>query len=278
MPRTPVLSPAAAGPFSASPVAAQRKRPLLAVALLAALGSGGLSAADEAAREVQSLVQQWTGLARQQQQLQSAWQQDEPVLRQQLQLLQREAAELEAVVAASSEQQDEVEQRRLELLQEQTRYEQDQAALEVVLERAVLSLRGLHPRLPPPLHAAWQDELPRLDDARLSAGERLRIVLELLRQLDSFAQKITLHEGVLTVADGQDWLVQQVYLGPARGWYLSADGRYAGAGAATAEGWRWQPLEDAAQVAVLLDVLQRRRSPELVDMELQLAPAAGSAP
>lgn len=251
---------------------------LLTTLVLSLSGHLTATAADEPARQVQDLVQQWTGLARQQQQLQAAWQQDEPVLRQQLLLLQREAAELESVVQTSTQQQDEVEQRRLDLLQEQTRFEQDQAGLERVLERTVLSLRGLHPRLPPPLHAAWQGELPRLDDARLSAGERLRIVLDLLRQLDSFEQKLTLHESVLPVAEGQDWLVQQVYLGLARGWYLSADGRFAGAGAATAEGWRWQPLDDAAEVAVLLEVLQRRRSPALVDLGIRLAPAAGTAP
>lgn len=230
--------------------------------------------ADDPVTAIQNLTLQWTGLERQQEQLRAAWRRDEPVLRQQLMLLQREADELERVVASTSEQQDAVERRRAELLAEQTRFEQEQQLLDQTLAQAVLTLRGLQPQLPPPLQDGWASELPKLDDATLAASERLRIVLDLLGQLDAFDQKVTLHESVLRLESGEDWLVQQVYLGLARGWYLSADGRFAAAGEATPEGWRWQPLAAVDEVAAVIDILQRRRSPALVELPLQLAPAA----
>lgn len=249
----------------------------ISLLVLGSAPGNSLAASADPVAEVGTLTLQWMGLERQQEQLRAAWRRDEPILRQQLTLLQREAGELQRVVESAEQQQDEVEQRRLALLQEQTRFEQEQQQLEQTLGQALLVLQGLRPRLPPPLQEAWSGELQRLDDPLMESGDRLRSVLELLGQLDAFEQKLSQHEGVLQVAEGQDWLVKQVYLGLTRGWYLSADGRFAGAGTATPEGWRWQPLADTAPVAAFIDILERRRSPALIDLDLELTAALPGA-
>jgi hypothetical protein len=255
-------------------------RPAVTILLLAAscLHAADAPIADPVAA-VDDLVRQWTGLEHQNDLLQANWRQDQPVLEQQVVLLEREISELEQVLQASEQEQGAVEQRRLELLQQQTQLEQEQAALENSLQQAALSLRALQTQLPPPLVEAWQAGLPRLQDPLLNTSERLQLVLELLGQLDDFQQKLTLHETVMRLADGNDYLVKQVYLGLSHGWYVTADGRFAAAGMATTAGWRWTDIADAnegAEVGRIIAILERRQSPELVRIPVSLdAVAAG---
>jgi hypothetical protein len=252
-----------------------------AAALLIALVGGAPPASlaqdgDDPVREIDALTLQWTGLEHQKDLLQANWRTDKPILEQQLSLLERETRELGEFLGTSSRLQDEVEQRRLELLEEQTRLEQEQAALERSLVQASLRLRSLRPRLPPPLLDAWAEELPRLDDPLLTASERLQLVLDLLGQLDDFEQKVTLHETVMTLADGRDYFVQQVYLGLSHGWYVTADGRFAAAGTAGPEGWEWTAVDDGGPIAMIVGILERRVEPELVSVPLRLNAAAAA--
>jgi hypothetical protein len=228
-------------------------------------------AADNPVEAIHDLTLQWTGLEHQKDVLESNWRNDKPVLEQQLALLERETRELNLLLEASAQEQGAVEQKRLELLEEQTRFEQEQAAMERGLGQATLELRTLHPQLPPPLLAAWEEKLPSLDDPLLTASEKLQVVLELLSQLDDFQQKITLHETVMTLADGQDYLVQQVYLGLSHGWYITADQRFAAAGTATPDGWVWQEVDDAAAINQVIAILERRSNPVLVEIPLRLS-------
>lgn len=252
----------------------------LAIAICALLGAApalDAHAQPDSLRAIDELASRWTGLEHQKDLLEADWRMQKPVLEQQLSLLEREAAELNALLATSERQQDEVEQRRLELLEEQTRLEQEQDALERSLARSALALRSLHPALPPPLLEAWNDALPRLDDPLRTATEKLQLVLELLTQLDDFDRKVTLHETVLTLGDGRDYAVKQVYLGLSHGWYVTADRRLAGAGRADPSGWRWTPVADGEPVGRIVDILERRADPALVSIPLELhAPAAGA--
>src|SRR5688572_9668867 len=79
------------------------------------------SAAQEApdpVQEIDALTQQWTDLEHQKDLLRAEWRTQEPVLEQQLALLEREITELNTLLEATAQQQGAVEQRRLELLEE----------------------------------------------------------------------------------------------------------------------------------------------------------------
>ena len=220
--------------------------------------------------QIDSLTSQWIELERQRDVLQATWRADEPVLEQQLALLEREQAELTTFLESSAQQRDEVDQRRLELLEEQTRLEREQAALESSLIRAADVLRVLYSQLPPPLLDVWSDELPRLDDPLLTATQKLQVCIDLLGQLDDFEQKITLHESVMTMSDGRDYSARQIYLGLSHGWYVTADERFAAAGFAHENGWRWSPVTDTGPIVAIIDILERRVSPELISIPIQL--------
>ena len=225
---------------------------------------------DDPVTDIHQLTLQWTGLEHQKDLLRKNWRRDKPVLEQQLSLLERETRELNQFLKESKQEQDEVEQRRLELLEQQTRLEQGQAALERSLRQAVIRLKALHVQLPPPLREGWEEELPSLENPLLTSSEKLQLVLNLLGQLDDFQQKVTLHETVMTLADGQEYLVKQVFLGLSHGWYVTADQSHAAAGMANPDGWKWIPVSDGERIARIIAILERHMNPELITIPLRL--------
>jgi TolA-binding protein len=237
----------------------------------------GAQEAEDPIREIDSLTQQWTGLQHQKDLLRAEWRTQEPILEQQLALIEREIAELNTLLEATAAQQDDVEQRRLEMLQEQTRYEEEAAALETSLAQASLGLRSLQSDLPPPLEETWDEELARLDNPVETATERFRKLLELLGQLDDFDAKVTLNEAVMTLGDGTEHVVKQVYLGLSHGWYVTADQRFAAAGQPGADGWAWTPVDDAAPVAQMVGILEQRVDPDFVSIAITLTEPSGGA-
>jgi TolA-binding protein len=227
--------------------------------------------------QIDALTRQWTSLEHQKDELRSDWRAQKPVLEQQLALLEREIAELTSLLEATAKQQDDVEQRRLELLEEQTRLEEESAALEASLGRASLALHSLERDLPPPLANAWAEQLARLDNPLDTVSERFRKLVELLGELDDFDAKVTLNEAVMTLADGREHVVTQVYLGLSHGWYVTADQRFAAAGSAGPDGWTWTAVTDAAPIAKIVDILEQRVTPELVSIAFELNEPVGGA-
>ncbi len=226
--------------------------------------------ADDPVNDIHQLTMQWTRLERQKDLLRTNWHRDKPVLEQQLSLLERETQELNQFLKESSQEKDEVEKRRLELLEKQTNLEQEQEVLERSLKQANMQLKALHIQLPPPLFEGWGKDLPRLEDPLLTGSEKLQLVINLLRQLDDFQQKVTLNEIIMTLDDGKEYLVKQVFLGLSHGWYITADKRYAAAGMPNPDGWKWIPAENGEQISRIIAILERRTDPELVTIPLKL--------
>lgn len=238
--------------------------------LLVVACCGVCLAQDDPTEDVQSLALQWTSLERQRNLLQSTWRDQQPVLEQQLALLERERAELSEFLEQTETVQDEVEQRRLELLERQSELERQQASLERELEAAILRVQSLHRQLPPPVAAAWDLRMPQLRAEFLTTSERLQVLLEMLGDLDDFDRRVSLHEETMTLGDGQEHLVSEVYLGLAQGWYVSTNGGYAGSGRAGADGWEWRAIDEPEAVDRVIAILERRRNVELVALPVDL--------
>jgi hypothetical protein len=221
-------------------------------------------------QEVDALAQQWTSLEHQKDELRAEWRTQKPILEQQLLLLTRETTELNTLLEATAQQQGEVEQRRLEMTEEQTRLEEDSVALEASLAQASLDLHSLQRDLPPPLAEAWAEELARLDNPLDTVTERFQKLLQLLGQLDDFDAKVTLNEEVMTLGDGRDHVVKQVYLGLSHGWYVTADRQFAAAGGPGADGWSWTPVTDGAPIAQIVGILEQSLDPDFVSIALEL--------
>lgn len=231
---------------------------------------GPVLAQDDPTGEIETLALRWTALERQRNLLESNWRDEQPVLEQQLGLLERERQELTSFLEQTETAQDEVEDRRGELLERQSMLEQQQASLEREVQAAILQAQRLYRQLPPPMIAAWDERLPELNADYLTTSERLQALLEMLGDLDDFNRRLGLHEEVMTLSDGQEHLVNEVYLGLAYGWYATADGLFAGAGLPRANGWQWQSSDEPEAINRVIAILERRRNAELVGLPVEL--------
>lgn len=234
----------------------------------------GLSAEETLADDIEGLMLNWVGLERQQDVLKNNWSQQQPILQQQLFLLQKEQEELDALLESTADLQGEVERKRLELLEDQTSMEQTQLLVEQSLNQAVVNIGRIFPQLPPPMTEAWQGNLSKFQGGLLTTSERLQLIVDMYTQLDDFQKKITLREAILQLEDGSSFLVHQVYLGLSHGWYLSADGSQAAVGSSTPVGWQWKPSSNANLIAEFISILDGSQSPELLTLPISLSAEA----
>lgn len=201
-------------------------------------------AASPSSESLEELMQQWLRLESQNGHLQNQWHERSQLLDQKLATFSKEQQVLEEVLSKTTQERGEVDARRQEMLELQTGLEQEQQRVSDALETAVIAVNRMLPRLPPPLHDAWQEKILVLNQDGVSNSEQLERVLGMFKLVEDFNSRVVLHRGTVAVhrnsGDDIRVLVNQVYLGAGRGWYVSDDGQYFGYGSATSTGWQWQ--------------------------------------
>ncbi len=237
--------------------------------LLLAGEAAGREAQD--ALRVQALVQQWVSLEQQADALEQAWQQQKVVLEQRQELLEIERRSLKLQVARQSENQSNDQDYRAELLAQQNQYERNQQQVLLTLDRTLQRIQAIEAQLPEPLAHHWQQRRAELSSDTVSA--RLDLQLALLKSLDDFQGRITQHQTTMVLA-GQEVLVDQFYLGIAKGWYVSRDGQFAGTGSAGDGQWNWRASNDLApQLSAIVEVLNQPESAQLLPLPVNMLKA-----
>ena len=138
-----------------------------------------------------------------------------------------------------------------------------------VLETIEEKLTSIFPRLPIPLRSDLEVYIGRLSQPTGSAirslDTRCRNLVYLLDRIHEFDQQFTLHWDTRQHPDGSEVLVQVLYLGLSRAYFVDARGEIAGTGSPSDTDWKWsfdsqwaKPVQDA------IAVHERRASPSIV--------------
>jgi len=224
----------------------------------------------------EKLVTQWVNLEKQNTHIKSQWQDTKQLLGQRIALLKQEKKQLQALTTVHSKQADDVTQARQKLLTLQTSMETKQTALSQWLTNEFAQVNNIHGQLPPPLARSWQTTLDVLDDKDVS--KRLESLLTLYQSFDEFNQRVSTLQGTIIDAKGQEKMVNLLFLGVARGWYLTLDGTRAVAGLPTVNGWQWQydqPVS-AQEVKDALAMLAHKKEAHLITLPMSLSPISPS--
>lgn len=257
---------------------------LLSSVLLSALGCTSLMSQSVAnSFAVDGLVDQWVSIEAQRENLILDWAEQKQSILQQIALLEAEHQALIKVAENNRLKIDQNKEERLQLAQAQEALEKDQQQMEKAVESAALTLLSLQDRLPPPLQDTWKAHARELNTSEISTSERLDTVLRLLKNFDSFNNRIVVSESVISIPgnDGQSpVLVTQVYMGVSQGWFTSEDGRYYGFGKPLNGKWHWyfqqeadQYLGEALVPNRILDIANMVESPataELVQLPISI--------
>jgi len=217
------------------------------------------------------LVAQWITIEQQNNALRSQWQENKRLLTQRLLLLQHEKDQLSSLTDSHAQQGDEVAIARQELLTLQSSMESHQVALDHWLTEQFVHITSLHPQLPPPLALSWSNILEPLDHSESS--KRLDALLNLYQRYLEFNGRVSTRQATLVDAQGQEKMVKQLFLGAARGWYITLDGLHAVAGAPSPEGWQWQhdqPIP-SHQLNQALLMLEHKMEARLITLPFSLS-------
>ncbi len=188
--------------------------------------------------QADNLVAQWVAIEKQNSHLKSQWQNTKHLLNQRISLLKQEEKQLSILTAEHKQQISGVDQARKKLLSLQTSMEIQQTRLTQWLTHEFGHINNILLQLPPPLTNSWQNILYDLDDKNLS--KRLETLLSLYQKYHEFNTRVSTQQAAVIDENGQEKMVQLLFLGVARGWYLTLDGKTAIPGIPTANGWQWQ--------------------------------------
>ena len=130
-------------------------------------------------------------------------------------------------------------------------------------------LKKLFPALPDPLKTDLGTYVSRLDQPAGSAirslDSRCRNIIYLFDRIHEFDQRFSLHWETRQHPDGSEVLVQVLYLGLSRAYFVDARAEIAGAGSPSESGWNWHfdaTWADPIQKAIAIH--ERRIAPDYV--------------
>lgn len=220
---------------------------------------------------VDSLVTQWVNIQKQNSHLKSQWRDTQRLLRQRIVLLEHEKKQLIALTSNNVKQVDNVTEAREELITLQSSIESQQATLSQWLKSEFIHINNVLPQLPPPLNASWQKTLEELDESELS--KKLETLLSLYQKYDEFNQRVSTQQATIIDKNGEEKMVNQLFLGVARGWYLTLDGKSAIAGYPAEDGWQWLSNEPipAEQIEKAFAMLTHKAEAQLITLPMALS-------
>lgn len=178
------------------------------------------------------------------------WKVGREMLEERISLVQREIDSLRQKITEAEKSITEADKKRADLVDENEKLKEASAALSQTAAQLENRTQALLEKLPDPIVQRIKPLSQRLpeqpDKSELSLSERFQNVVGILNEVNKFDMDITITSEVRTFEDGTSAEVTAMYVGVGQGYYVGGNDRIAGRGTATADGWTWTPVDDAA--------------------------------
>ena len=227
----------------------------------------------------EAMVGQLTELRLQQSRAEQAWQEQQPQLEREAELLRRERDLLKQELEGYRGEQSSLAEERADLVEKRERLQTALKDLDPALRRAELGLRELQARIPATLlgeYARVFAELPA-DDAAAAAqgvGARLQRVLALYSHVQKLQHDISVTRELIAL-DGGRREMDVLYLGLCAGYAVS--GASAALGSPAEEGWNWRAAEGlAGPIAGAVAIYRREQPASLLALPLNAERTGGA--
>ena len=225
---------------------------VLIAALTTAVLTTSASAQNEGATQApdrvgatRTVLQEWVENNRLYSKEKQDWRLGRELLRDRIELVQRESETLQARIAEAERSIVEADQKRGDLGEQNERLAANSKVLAdqvVVLEGKTRQLLG---RLPDSLRekvAPVSQRIPTVGaETRLSLSERFQNVIGVLNEVNKFQRDIHLAREVRNLEAGKTSEVSVLYFGIAFAYYVTDDGKEAGVGVPSDKGFVWTP-------------------------------------
>lgn len=206
----------------------------------------------------------------------TAWRQEQDFLEHSIALLERERALLSARLRELEQEGDTTARERLSLTEKNEAFRAASGEAGELLALLEEELQLLRPWFPPPLQSRVAPLFSRLERAPDNAdqtAQRLQSVLGILNEVNRFQRNVTLSRETHQFDDGTHREVRTIYLGLAHAFFVDDQGRIAGSGRPDENSWNWSRNDGiAAAVSRAVAILENQRSPEFVNLPVEMKP------
>lgn len=222
-------------------------------ALLGGLLIASPAFAQESIADTRTALQKWVETRQMTSKLRADWAADKELLLESIKMFEREAKNLDELIAKVDTGNGQVAKERAEQEKLEAQYKvtlEKVKALVQELERKTLALAKT---FPPPLLEKLDTFVKRIPEdavaSKLTAGQRLQPLVAILSETDKFNGAITVASELRKDEAGNTVQVRTMYLGLSQAYFADKEGKFAGVGTAGADGWKW--TNDASLAPVI---------------------------
>lgn len=203
------------------------------------------------------------------------WALAKEMLKSQIELVQAEIDGLKQKIAESEKTAGESGKEKARLEQEAARLETAGKGLAELIVPLEERIKQLLPQLPIPLQDRVKpvsQQLPKdSKKSEISLGNRFAFVVEILKAADKANREISVESQLQKLSTGRSAEVAVLYVGLSKAYYVSPDGKYAGVGNPSPEGWIWTHDDAAAgRIATAVAMFRNEQIAGFVPLPVRL--------
>ena len=197
------------------------------------------------------------------------WQADKEMMQASVKLFERELLTVQEQMAKLSTNTTQVESERVQAeVVKKSSHESIEASKKFAVEFERELVR-MAPKLPAPLQDNLKPLLNRIpaDTAatRLSAAERIQVIVGILSELDKFNNAVSVFSEKRKTGKGEEVATETVYVGLGAAYFVNDANDFAGTGAPGANGWEWTVKSElAAAVREVVRIYRNERPARFV--------------
>ncbi|MBL8738666.1 MAG: DUF3450 family protein [Planctomycetes bacterium] len=263
--------------MNAPRIASANRTRSASIVLFACSLSLGLSAQDnaEAVANTRATVEKWVEARNLVSKELRDWAQGKEALAARMDVVRRDIEKLRKGIADAEAQVVEADKKRATLLEDNEQRKAGADRLTTRVAELEARLATQLPRLPEPLRDKLKpltQRLPRAGETtKQSLAERWQNVVGVLNELDKWQREVVVTSELRQLGDGQSVEVAVLYLGLGQAFYASGNGKVAGFGHPTADGWQWkQANELAAEVLRTIAIYKNEQVAAFVRLPVQV--------
>lgn len=242
---------------------------------LSVFSLSAFSAEPQSVDGVRAALGKWVETRKVISQEQRDWTLGKEMLNERIDLVQQEIDSLKEKISDAEKSIGEADKKRGELVEQNKELKKASSALNETVLTLEQNTRNFLKRLPDPIRERVKPLSQRIpeevEETRLSLAERFQNIIGILNEVNKFSREITLTSEVRSLPDGTSAEVTAMYVGIGQAYYASADGKIAGIGTSSADGWVWSDDNRiAADISQAIAILKNEQVAAFVQLPVEI--------
>lgn len=247
----------------------------LLVAGFLLIGTATFAAESKDVDGVRAALEKWVETRKVISQEQRDWALGKEMLHERIDLVQQEIDSLKEKISDAEKSISEADKKREELVVQNEELKKASSALNGTVLALEENTQSLLKRLPDPIRERVKPLSQRIpedvEETQLSLAERFQNIIGILNEVNKFSREITLTSEVRSLPDGTSAEVTALYVGIGQAYYTSADGKIAGTGTSSADGWVWTADNGiAADISQAIAILKNEQVAAFVQLPVEI--------